>query len=147
MSPILRVWSGAIFMNSPLESMESLPYFSMMDEGLSCHFVEYGESGKFWKFLWSKGREYGYGEIFVTARLKEDPSNNQDRYFNDVKGVEQNNFNSTFTLTSKPAFDRNLSFVYRQRFSEATYAFFGALDEVNTDQVPEILMQKFIDEA
>lgn len=142
---IVKVLSGAIYLSSPMENMRSKPAFSLMDYALSCHFVEYKNNGKFWKFFWSKPKEYGQGNIFATDRMKEDLSADEHRYFNDAKDVEQTAMNSTFTLCNIPAFDCGLSFMYRQHFSSSTQAFMGGLVEDNPYGVNQEWMQKFID--
>lgn len=142
---IVKVLSGAIYLSSPMENMRSKPAFSLMDYALSCHFVEYKNNGKFWKFFWSKPKEYGKGEIFATDRMKEDLSADEHRYFNDAKDVEQTAMNSTFTLCNIPAFDCSLSFMYRQHFSSSTQAFMGGMVEDNPYGVNQEWMQKFMD--
>ena len=143
---IVKVLPGAIYMSSPLETMQSQPDFSPLDYALSCYFVEYLDSKPFWRFFWSKPKEYG-GETFVTDRLKEDLSDDQHRYFNDAIGDNQTIYNTTFSLLSMTAFNCTLSFMYRQHFEASTYAFLGGIYDDNPYGLDDRWVQKFLNEA
>ena len=132
---ISKIWCGAIFMDSPIERMESHPDFSHMEQALRCFFVEFNDRDTYWKFFWSLPNQHGPGSVFKTKRLKEDLTEDQHRYFNDATGSEQKHYSSTFTLVSSPAFNFSFSFFYRQHFAENTYAFLGGMEETNITDV------------
>ena len=134
-------------MDSPIERMESHPDFSPMEMALSCFFVEFNNQNNYWKFFWSLPHQHGPGSVFKTGRLKEDLSNDEHRYFNDAEGIEQKNYNSTFTLVSLPAFNFSSSFFYRQHFDSNTYAFLGGLEETSVSEIHQDWIKEIIQSA
>ena len=133
---ISEVWFGAIFLESKIDGMASIPDFEMLDKALSCYFVEYNGDSTFWNFFWSKPPEYGHGAIFKTDKMKEDPAKNGERYFNDAIGRQQIDYNSTFTLLEQQSFEHEKTFIYRQHFDKSTFAFLGGLSSIKPEKIP-----------
>lgn len=138
---IRKVWMGAIYLDARIEDFGSAPQFNERKQPLRCYLVEYGNGSWSWKFFWSKPGQHGDDGTFITATMKEDPTQNGERYFNDASD-DQMEYSVTLTLTGIPLHGAP-AFMYRQEFDKWTGAFMGNLVPVDARAVPAEWMSVF----
>ncbi len=140
---ITAVFVGAIHMQAKISDISDFgvaPQFTPLPQPTRCHLVGYGNG--YWKFFWSKPSQFDDGANFITGKMKEDPSRNGERYFNDaIEDVYT--YSTTLTLTTNQIFD-GLGFVYKQVFSSWIGAFMGAMNPLDIQLVPQGWMGLFL---
>jgi hypothetical protein len=140
---IAAVFVGAIHMQAKISDISEfgvVPQFAPLPQPTRCYLVGYGNG--YWKFLWSKPGQFGDDANFITPTMKEDPSRNGERYFNDA--IEDDyTYSTTLTLTTNQIFDGR-GFMYKQVFSGWTGAFMGAMNPVDVQSVPRGWMGLFV---
>ena len=140
---IAAVFVGAIHMQakiSDISEFDVVPQFAPLSQPMRCYLVGY-ENG-YWKFFWSKPGQFGDDANFITRTMKEDPSRNGERYFNDA--IEDAcTYSTTLTLTTNQVFNGR-GFMYKQVFSSWTGAFMGAMNPVDVQSVPQGWVGLFI---
>ena len=133
---IAAVFVGAIHMQAKISDISEfgvVPQFAPLPQPTRCYLVGYGNG--YWKFFWSKPGQFGDDANFITRMMKEDPSRNGERYFNDA--IEDiYTYSTTLTLTTNQIFDGR-GFMYKQVFRGWTGAFMGALNPVAVQSVPQ----------
>ena len=133
---IAAVFVGAIHMQAKISDISEfgvVPQFAPLPQPTRCYLVGYGNG--YWKFFWSKPGQFGDDANFITRTMKEDPSRNGERYFNDA--IEDDyTYSTTLTLTTNQIFDGR-GFIYKQVFSNWTGAFMGAMNPLDVQSVPE----------
>ncbi len=143
---IVAVFIGAIHMQAKIADISEfgvVPKFAPLPQPTRCYLVGYGNG--YWKFFWSKPGQFGDDANFITGKMKEDPSRNGERYFNDaIEDVYT--YSTTLTLTTNQIFDGR-GFMYKQVFSGWTGAFMGAMNPVDVQSVPESWMGLFMRNA
>ena len=136
---IVAVFVGAIHLQAKISDISDfgvVPQFAPLPQPTRCYLVGYGN--EYWKFFWSKPGQFGDDANFITRTMKEDPSRNGERYFNDA--IEDDyTYSTTLTLTTNQIFDGR-GFVYKQVFSGWTGAFMGAMNPVDVQSVPQFWM-------
>ena len=133
---IAAVFVGAIHMQSKISDISEfgvVPQFAPLPQPTRCYLVGYGNG--YWKFFWSKPGQFGDDANFITGTMKEDPSRNGERYFNDAI-EDAYTYSTTLTLTTNQIFDGR-GFIYKQVFSNWTGAFMGAMNPLDVQSVPE----------
>ena len=140
---IAAVFVGAIHMQAKISDISEfgvVPQFAPLPQPTRCYLVGYGNG--YWKFFWSKPGQFGDDANFITGTMKEDPSRNGERYFNDaIEDVYT--YSTTLTLTTNQIFDGR-GFVYKQVFSGWTGAFMGAMNPVDVQSVSQSWMGLFM---
>jgi len=140
---ISAVFVGAIHMQAKISDISDfgvVPQFAPLPQPTRCYLVGYGNG--YWKFFWSKPGQFGDDANFITRTMKEDPSRNGERYFNDA--IEDAYvYSTTLTLTTNQVFDGR-GFMYKQVFSGWTGAFMGAMNPVDVQSVPQGWMGLFV---
>ena len=143
---ITAVFVGAIHMQAKISDISEFgvaPQFAPLPQPTRCYLVGYGDGH--WKFFWSKPGQFGDDANFITGKMKEDPSRNGERYFNDaIEDVYT--YSTTLTLTTNQIFDGR-GFMYKQVFSGWTGAFMGAMNPVDVQSVPQSWMVLFMRNA
>jgi hypothetical protein len=143
---IAAVFMGAIHTQAKISDISAfgiVPQFAPLSQPTRCYLVGYGNG--YWKFFWSKPGQFGDDANFITRTMKEDPSRNGERYFNDaIEDVYT--YSTTLTLTTNQIFDGR-GFVYKQVFSGWTGAFMGAMNPVDAQSVPQVWMGLFMRNA
>jgi hypothetical protein len=140
---IAAVFVGAIHMQAKISDISQfgvVPQFAQLPQPTRCYLVGYGNG--YWKFFWSKPGEFGKDANFITPTMKEDPTQNGERYFNDAI-KDDYTYSTTLTLTKNQLFD-GCGFMYKQVFSGWTGAFMGAMNPLETNMVPEGWMVLFL---
>ena len=140
---VAAVFVGAIHLQAKLSDIAEIgvvPQFAPLPQPTRCYLVGYGNG--YWKFFWSKPGQFGEDANFITRTMKEDPSRNGERYFNDAI-EDAYTYSTTLTLTTNQIFDGH-GFVYKQVFSDWTGAFMGAMNPVDVQLVPKFWMELFI---
>lgn len=143
---IAAVFVGAIHMEAKISEISEfgvVPQFAPLPQPTRCYLVGYGNGN--WKFFWSKPGQFGDDANFITGKMKEDPSRNGERYFNDAIEDVYTYF-TTLTLTTNQIFDGR-GFIYKQVFSGWTGAFMGAMNPVDVQSVPQSWMVLFMRNA
>ena len=133
---IAAVFVGAIHMQANISDISEfgvVPQFAPLPQPTRCYLVGYGNG--YWKFFWSKPGQFGDDANFITGTMKEDPSRNGERYFNDAI-EDAYTYSTTLTLTTNQIFDGR-GFIYKQVFSNWTGAFMGAMNPLDVQSVPE----------
>ena len=133
---IAAVFVGAIHMQAKISDISEfgvVPQFAALPQPTRCYLVGYGNG--YWKFFWSKPGQFGDDANFITGTMKEDPSRNGERYFNDAI-EDAYTYSTTLTLTTNQIFDGR-GFIYKQVFSNWTGAFMGAMNPLDVQSVPE----------
>lgn len=143
---IAVVFVGAIHMQAKISNISEfgvVPQFAPLPQPTRCYLVGYGNG--YWKFFWSKPGQFGDDANFITRTMKEDPSRNGERYFNDA--IEDGyTYSTTLTLTTNEIFDGR-GFMYKQVFSGWTGAFMGAMNPVDVQSVPQGWIGLFVKNA
>jgi hypothetical protein len=143
---IAAVFVGAIHLEAKISEISEfgvVPQFAPLPQPTRCYLVGYGNG--YWKFFWSKPGQFGDDANFITGKMKEDPSRNGERYFNDaIEDVYT--YSTTLTLTTNQIFDGR-GFMYKQVFSGWTGAFMGAMNPVDVQSVPQSWMVLFMRNA
>lgn len=129
---IKQAWIGAIHMEAKIDYFHSVPQFQNLEQPVRCYLVGYKNDS--FMFCWSKPGEFGTEGTFFTDAMKEDPSKNGERYFNDAH-IDAFHFDSTLTLTNHKAFGGR-AFIYKQQFDGWIGAFAGNLDFIDPRTVP-----------
>ncbi len=143
---IAALFVGAIHMQAKISDISEfgvVPQFAPLPQPTRCYLVGYGDG--YWKFFWSKPGLFGDDANFITGKMKEDPSRNGERYFNDAI-EDAYTYSTTLTLTTNQIFDGR-GFVYKQVFSGWTGAFMGAMNPVDVQSVPQGWMGLFVKNA
>ena len=143
---IAAVFVGAIHMQAKISDISEfgvVPQFAPLPQPTRCYLVGYGNG--YWKFFWSKPGQFGDDANFITGTMKEDPSRNGERYFNDAI-EDAYTYSTTLTLTTNQIFDGR-GFIYKQVFSNWTGAFMGAMNMVDVQSVPQSWMGLFVRNA
>jgi len=143
---IAAVFVGAIHMQAKISDISEfgvVPQFAPLPQPTRCYLVGYRNGN--WKFFWSKPGQFGDDANFITSTMKEDPSRNGERYFNDAI-EDAYSYSTTLTLTINEIFDGR-GFVYKQVFSGWTGAFMGAMNPVVVQSVPQGWMGLFTGNA
>ena len=138
---ILKIWIGAIYMQSTTQDFGEDPHFAPLSLPIRCYLVEYDRATWSWKFFWSNPGQYGPDGNFITKVMKEEPPRNGERYFNDFSN-DETQYCSTLTLTNMNLYDGN-AFMYRQQFDNWIGAFLGSLSLIEPADVPIEWMNLF----
>ena len=139
---VLKIWIGAIYMQSTIQDFAEDPQFAPLATPIRCYLVEYDRATWAWKFFWSKPGQFRPDGNFITKVMKEEPPRNGERYFNDFIN-DETPYCSTLTLTNLNLHDGN-AFMYRQHFDKWIGAFMGNLSLIEPDDVPIEWMNLFI---
>jgi hypothetical protein len=143
---IAAVFMGAIHVQAKISDISEfgvVPQFAPLPQPTRCYLVGYRNGN--WKFFWSKPGQFGDDANFITPTMKEDPSQNGERYFNDA--IEDvHTYSTTLTLTTNQIFDGR-GFVYKQVFNGWTGAFMGAMNPVDVQSVQPGWMGMFVKNA
>lgn len=140
---IAEVFVGAIHMQAKISDISEfgvVPQFAPLPQPTRCYLVGYGNG--YWKFFWSKPGQFGDDANFITRTMKEDPSRNGERYFNDAI-EDAYTYSTTLTLTTNQIFDGR-GFMYKQVFSSWTGAFMGAMNPLDVQSVPQGWLGLFV---